>query len=542
MALLAAFCEIPMLNQMRRRVLNAFLSQNHPFKFGEDGHMAMPQILRGNKWDTATLCGDNEREIVSFVPTQAPEDPPERLDKTLPEKRFLYRLSKKNLHAWTGCVTAKSKKKKKMSQSGCPDCDVGTSDAAANSRDVFRSGVPRQPSPYQLLFLRRSHLSFCQCAEQGPRHAIHSITSKRLQNPDRVSNPSPKTRTCERKLFLPRTETAFANFFTTASWILIPNWFLQEICEIWRQIVWVVPLLLHIPLCMRIIAQAVPVSLCHIFVLEPVQDCTEEQIMQVPVLQIIEILRNHMPVLYVAFRLRRPRSPWKFPTCKLSLVLCSGTSVKPTGRPRRDTHTGRMLKVWCWPRSVSRRSWPWHKKPYLSGAESRDGPWSCRELGNPVLVVRCQPNVTCAHMGAFVWLLLPRRDRFSSSYGSTFLSSPWGMSLSRSSFSLVLPLSFLIACWRPFSPACHGRGRRHRRGCASFTVTPWSISLTYPLHSFRKICLRVQLVPQERTSLRTVEQITSTSSKISIKVTFQARMLQCTVVQIVHMPVDSSWK
>ena len=42
-------------------------------------------------------------------------------------------------------------KKNGMSQSGYPDYDVGTSDAAANSRDVFRSGVPRQPNPYQLL-------------------------------------------------------------------------------------------------------------------------------------------------------------------------------------------------------------------------------------------------------------------------------------------------------------------------------------------------------------------------------------------------------
>ena len=84
---------------------------------------------------------------------------------------------------------------------------------------------------------------------------------------------------------------------------------------------------------MRIIAQAVPVSLCQIFLLEPVQDCTEEQIMQVPVLQIIEICRNHMPVLYVAFRLRRPRSPWRFPTCKLSLVRCSGTSVSTHWTP-----------------------------------------------------------------------------------------------------------------------------------------------------------------------------------------------------------------
>ena len=90
-----------------------------------------------------------------------------------------------------------------------------------------------------------------------------------------------------------------------------------------------------------------------------------------------------MPVLYVAFRLRRPRSPWRFPTCKLSLVRCSGTSVQPTGRPRRDTHTGHMIKVWWWPRSVRRRSWPWHRNPIYQSLNSRHGPWSCRELGNP---------------------------------------------------------------------------------------------------------------------------------------------------------------
>ena len=49
--------------------------------------------------------------------------------------------------------------------------------------------------------------------------------------------------------------------------------------------------------------------------------------------------------------------------------------------------------------------------------------------------------------------------------------------------------------------------------------------------------MRVQLVPQERTSMRIVEQITNKSSKTSIKVIFQARMLQCTVGQIVYMPV-----
>ena len=103
--------------------------------------------------------------------------------------------------------------------------------------------------------------------------------------------------------------------------------------------------------------------------------------------------------------------------------------------------------------------------------------------------------------------------------------------------SLMLPPSFLIACLRPFSPACHRRGRRHRSGCASFAVTRCSISLTYPIHSFKRICLRVKLVSQERTSMRIDKQITNKPSKTSIKVLFQARMLQCTVGQIVHMPV-----
>ena len=38
---------------------------------------------------------DNECEILTFVPTQTPEDSLERLDKTLPQTRFLHRLSKK---------------------------------------------------------------------------------------------------------------------------------------------------------------------------------------------------------------------------------------------------------------------------------------------------------------------------------------------------------------------------------------------------------------------------------------------------------------
>ena len=172
-----------------------------------------------------------------------------------------------------------------------------------------------------------------------------------------------------------------------------------------------------------------------------------------------------------------------------------------TGRPRRDTQTGHMLKVWCWPRSVRRRSWPWHRNPLYQALNRAMGLGAVGSLATPLLVVRCQPNVTCAHMGSSVWLLLPRRDRFSSNRGvfalrvDVFVLTVRNVSLSLSR-SLVLPPSFLIACLRPFSPACHRRGRRHRRSCASLTVTPWSMSLTCPLHNFKRICLRVQLVSQ----------------------------------------------
>ena len=44
-------------------------------------------------------------------------------------------------------------------------------------------------------------------------------------------------------------------------------------------------------------------------------------------------------------------------------------------------------------------------------------PGAVGSLATPILVVKCEPNVTCAHMGASVWLLLPRRYRFSSPRG-----------------------------------------------------------------------------------------------------------------------------
>ena len=217
------------------------------------------------------------------------------------------------------------------------------------------------------------------------------------------------------------------------------------------------PLLLRIPLCIRIIAQAAPVLLCQIFLLEPVQDCTEEQIMQVPVLQIIEICRNDTPVLYVAFRLRRPRSPWRFPTCKLSLVRCSGTSVSPTGRLRRDTHTGHMLKVWCWPRSVRRRSWPWHRTPIYQALNRAMGPGAVASLATP-------PPKNCCQMPA---------ERDMCAYGCICVAAA---AAPRPLFMTAWCLRATGRRFRPRREAClslaHGCYRSHfsLRACVHFLL------------------------------------------------------------------------
>ena len=167
------------------------------------------------------------------------------------------------------------------------------------------------------------------------------------------------------------------------------------------------------------------------------------------------------------------------------------------------------------------------QKPYLSGAE----PTCCQ--------VPAERDM-CAYKCICVAAVAAPRPLFMTSWclrASGRCFRPRCEECLRSSFSLVLPLSFLIACLRPFSPACHRRGRR-RRSCASFTVTPRSISLTYPLHSFRRICLRVQLVPQERTSMRIVEQITNNSSK-------QSNLCACCNAKWCRSctcPFHSSWK
>ena len=75
-----------------------------------------------------------------------------------------------------------------------------------------------------------------------------------------------------------------------------------------------------------------------------------------------------------------------------------------------------MPKVWCWRRSVRRRSWPWHKKPYLSGAESRHEPWSCRELGNPLSCQVPAERDMCAYGCIFVAAVAAPRPLFITSW------------------------------------------------------------------------------------------------------------------------------
>ena len=316
-------------------------------------------------------------------------------------------------------------------------------------------------------------------------------------------------------------------------------------------------LLLHIPLCKRIIAQAVFVSLRQKQVVttskfscaSPCMKAQKNRSCKYPSFRSSRYLEITCPSC--TWRLgsaRRPRSPWRFPTCKLSLVRCSGTSVFPTGRPRRDTHTGHMPKVWCWPRSVRRRSWPWHRNPIYQSLNREMGPGAVGSLATPLRVVRCQPNVTCAHVGASVWLVAAvaaPRPLFITSWclrATCRRFRPHREECLRSSFSLVLPLSFLVACLRPFSPACHRRGRRHHSACASSAVTRWSISLTYPLRSFKRICLRVKLVPQEGTSMRIDEQITNKSSKTSIKVTTKRACCNAQRGRSCTCPFHSSWE
>ena len=147
-------------------------------------------------------------------------------------------------------------------------------------------------------------------------------------------------------------------------------------------------------MCKRIIAQAVLVSLRQKQVVTTSkfscsspcsQECTEEQIMQVPVLQIIEICRNHMPVLYVAFRLRSPRTV-EVPNMQVvvgALFLNFGlTHWMPAAGYTYWAHAQGLVLA----EISSLEIVALVQKTYLSSAESRHGSWSCRELGNPPML------------------------------------------------------------------------------------------------------------------------------------------------------------
>ena len=80
-----AFWALFMLNQMWRRVLKVFFSTKsliHIWRGGQNGNAA--DFARQQMRHRHVVRRDNECEILTFVPTQTPEDPPERLDKTLP--------------------------------------------------------------------------------------------------------------------------------------------------------------------------------------------------------------------------------------------------------------------------------------------------------------------------------------------------------------------------------------------------------------------------------------------------------------------------
>ena len=122
----------------------------------------------------------------------------------------------------------------------------------------------------------------------------------------------------------------------------------------------------------------------QIFLLEPVQECKEEQIMQVPVLQIIEIFRYHMPVLYVALRLRPPsKESVDVPNMQVvvgALFWNFGlTHWTPAAGYTYWAHAQGLVLAQISSSEIAALA----QKPYLSGAESRHEPWSCRELGNP---------------------------------------------------------------------------------------------------------------------------------------------------------------
>ena len=150
--------------------------------------------------------------------------------------------------------------------------------------------------------------------------------------------------------------------------------------------------------------------------------------------------------------------------------------------------------------------------------------------------------MTCAHMGASVWLLVPRRDRFSSPRGVFALRVDVFVPRREECLSLARWCCRTHFSCRAFSPACHRRGRRHRGGCASFTVKPWSISLTCPLHSFKRICLRVSSFHKNVLPCALSSKSRTNHRKHQPKLSFRRACCNAQWSRSCTCPFHSSWK
>ena len=106
--------------------------------------------------------------------------------------------------------------------------------------------------------------------------------------------------------------------------------------------------------------------------------------MQVPVLQIIDIFRNHMPVLYVAFRLRPPsKESVEVPNMQVVVGALFWNFGFTHWMPAAGYTYWAQAQGLCWPRSVRRRSWPWHKNRIYQALNRAMGPGAVGSLATP---------------------------------------------------------------------------------------------------------------------------------------------------------------
>ena len=116
-------------------------------------------LVRRAKWQCRRFCAATNEKPPRFAETtnarfilraESSSNRPTRAVRQEPSLNWPIAPTLAITHNYGLDASLPSQKKwhepKWLSRLGC-----GTSDAAANSRDVFRSGVPRQQSPYQLL-------------------------------------------------------------------------------------------------------------------------------------------------------------------------------------------------------------------------------------------------------------------------------------------------------------------------------------------------------------------------------------------------------